>query len=170
MPHAVTHVLIAIIIADVIRNYIVKKKFSLFYILIAGIAGLLSDIDIPIYWLLNLFTNIPEIHRTFTHTIFFPLIFLGLAFIFKNRKLFKLDLKLVFLMISLGTFIHLLLDATLAGYIMPLYPFYHFIIGLNLVQYLPLMIQKSFLPALDAILLILWLAHEEIKHKIIDFI
>lgn len=170
MPHAVTHVLIAIIIADIIRDYIVKKKFSLFYILIAGIAGLLSDIDTPLYWLLSLFTNVPEIHRTFTHTIFLPLIFFGLAFIFKNKKLFKLNLKLVFLMISLGTFIHLLLDATLAGYIIPLYPFSYIIIGINLVQYIPLAIQKSFLPAVDAVLLILWLTHEQIKHRIKDFI
>lgn len=170
MPHAVTHVLIVIIIASIIRDYIVKKKFSLIYVLIAGVAGLLPDIDIPIYWLLSLFTNIPEIHRTFTHTIFLPLIFFGLAFIFKNKKLFKLNLKLVFLMISLGTFIHLLLDAFLAGYILPLYPFSHVLIGLNIIQYLPLVIQKSFLPAVDAVLLILWLAHEQIKHRIKDFI
>ena len=168
MPYAVTH--ISIIIADIIRDYIVKKKFSLYYVLIAGIAGLLPDIDIPIYWLLNSFSTISPIHRTFTHTIFLPLIFFIVAFLFKDKKIFNLDLKLVFLMISLGIFIHLILDALLIGYIIPLYPFIYTQIGLNLVKYLPLFIQNSFLPALDAILLILWLIHEEIKHKIRDFI
>ncbi|MBU2634111.1 MAG: metal-dependent hydrolase [Nanoarchaeota archaeon] len=170
MPYAVTHVLIAIIIADIIRDYFLKKKFSLIYILIAGIAGLLPDIDIPIYWIINSFTNIPDIHRAFTHTIFLPLILFGLAFIFKNKKLFKLDLKLTFLMLSLGTFIHLLLDFTLAGYIVLFYPVSYTIYGLNLVQYLPSIIQETFFPSLDAVLLILWLIHEEVKHKISDFI
>ena len=48
MPYAVTHVLVAIILAEIIRDYIVKdkKKFPLHYILIAGIAGLLPDVDV----------------------------------------------------------------------------------------------------------------------------
>ena len=57
---------------------------------------------------------------------------------FKDKKIFNLDLKLVLLMMSLGTFIHLILDALLIGYIMPLYPFIYTQIGLNIVQYLPL--------------------------------
>lgn len=170
MPYAVTHVLISIIIADVIRDYFVKKKFSLYYILIAGVAGLILDLDIPLYWLLNLFTNIPEIHRTFTHNIFIPLIFFIIAFLFNKQKIFKLKLRLVFLMIALGMSIHLLLDFLIISYIMPLYPLIYAQIGLNLVQYLPIFIQGSFMPALDAVLLVLWLLHEEIKHKISDFI
>jgi len=171
MPYAVTHVLSTIIVADIIRDYLVKKKFSLYYVLIAGIAGLISDIDVLIYWIINLFTYVPDIHRTFTHTVFLPLFFFILAFIVsKKAKIFKLNLKLVFLMISLGLFMHLLLDSIISGYIMPLYPLFYTQIGLNLVQYLPIFIQDSLMPALDAVLLILWLLHEEIKHKISDFI
>ena len=52
MPYAVTHVIFALVIADVIRDYVVrdKKKFPLHYVLIAGIAGLLPDIDILFDW------------------------------------------------------------------------------------------------------------------------
>ena len=56
MPYAVTHILIALIVADVIRDYVVKnkKKFTLHYVLIAGIAGLLPDADTIIYLVLNM--------------------------------------------------------------------------------------------------------------------
>jgi membrane-bound metal-dependent hydrolase YbcI (DUF457 family) len=171
MPYAVTHVLIPIVIADIIRDYIVKKKFSLYYIFIAGIAGLILDLDLLVYWIINLFTYVPEIHRTFTHTIFLPLFFFILAFIVsKKAKIFKLNLKLVLLMISLGLFVHLLLDFIIYGYIIPLYPLVYTKMGLNLVQHLPTFIQGSFMPALDAFILVIWLLHEEIKHKISDFI
>jgi len=100
MPFAVTHVLVAIIVADVIRDYTVKnsRKFPLHYVLIAGIAGLLPDIDVPIWWILNNFGyTLAEVHRTFSHTLFIPLIFLALALFtkgIKNKFLGKHKLKL----------------------------------------------------------------------------
>tara|TARA_Y100000034_G_scaffold125404_1_gene174896 strand:- start:851 stop:994 length:144 start_codon:yes stop_codon:yes gene_type:complete len=47
MPYAVTHVLVAIIVAELLRDY--WKKFNLHYVLIAGIGGLLPDIDIIVF-------------------------------------------------------------------------------------------------------------------------
>ena len=178
MPQAVTHVLIALIIAELIRDYFVKdkKKFPLHYVLIAGVAGLLPDIDIIVYWVLYWFGfSINEVHRTFSHNLFVPFIFLviaGITWKFKSKELGKHHLKLhtIFLMIVLGVFIHLALDATLGGYIMPFYPFSAFSIGLNLVSALPPILQQLVSPTLDAILLILWLIHEEFRHKISSFI
>ena len=108
MPLAVTHILTPLILSDIYRDYIAKKKFNLRYILVAGLAGLLPDIDIAIAWVLRLVSNIniSEIHRTFTHTLWFPLIFLILFFITKNYdfkflKKQKLKLNYIFLANSL---------------------------------------------------------------------
>ena len=176
MPFAVTHVLIAIIVADIIRDYIVKdrRKFPLHYVLIAGIAGLLPDLDVPIWWILSNFGySLSEVHRTFSHTLFVPLIFLLLAiFTVKTKSRFlarhKLKLNIIFYMITLGTMIHLLLDGFLVGFIMPLYPFSTAKFGLNLIPATDIGI--SLIAGLDAILLLAWLIHEEIRHKISDFI
>ncbi len=179
MPQAVTHVLIAIILLDIIRDYIIKKKnrnkFPMHYLIIAGIAALLPDIDIAVYWILKLTSGVAltEIHRTFTHALFLPAIFLLLGFLFwsfKSRTLGKHKLKLhsIFFVIAFGSFIHLLLDYLLSGYIMPFYPLSYASYGLNLVKLTPW--PETILPALDAILLLGWLVHEEIRHKISDFI
>ena len=176
MPFAVTHVLIAIIVADIIRDYVVKdrRKFPLHYVLIAGIAGLLPDIDVPVWWILNNFGYaMSEVHRTFSHALFVPLIFLLLAFFttgVKSKFLgkHKLKLNMVFYMIALGIFIHLLLDGIIVGSIMPFYPLSALPFGLNLIPVTKLGI--SLIAGLDAVLLLGWLIHEEIRHKISDFI
>lgn len=179
MPSAVTHVLIAIIALDLVRHYAMNKKqrlkFPLHYLLIIGIAALLPDLDIAVYWILKLTSGmtLTQVHRTFTHTLFFPAVF-AIAGIFTigihSKKLNKHRLKLstIFFVVSIGIFSHLLLDFSLSGVIMPFYPLSTMALGLNLVQLTPW--PDTVLPALDAILLIGWLIHEEIKHKISDFI
>jgi len=71
MPQAVTHILIVLIIASLIRDFYIKKKdkrkFPLHYVLITGLAGLISDIDIGLYLIFNWFNpsfNLAE-HRIF---------------------------------------------------------------------------------------------------------
>jgi len=190
MPQAVTHVLIALIIVELIRDYFIKdkKKFPLHYVLIAGIAGLLPDIDIALYWILHWFGfTLQEVHRTFSHNLFVPVAFLllaGLTLKLKSRKLKSKELKkefgklgkhhlkiyMIFLMIFIGSFIHLLLDFLLSGNIMPFYPVSTYSIGLNFVDKLPIPLSGLAIPTLDAILLVLWLIHEEFRHKISSFI
>lgn len=178
MPQAVTHIVAAILIAEFIREYVVKdkKKFSIYYVFIAGLAGILPDLDVAAFWILNFFGySIEEVHRTFTHTLFVPLLFLILAFIFwnfKTRELGKHHLKLhtIFLMLALGSFIHLVLDVTIAGTIRPFYPVYNFSIGYNLAGFLPFDLQQIFFASLDAAIFILWLVWLEYKHKISNFI
>lgn len=178
MPHAVFHIIFAILIADFIREYIIKdrKKFPIHYVFIAGMAGILPDIDVAVFWVLYFFGfSLQEIHRTFTHTLFVPMIFLALAGIswnLKNRRLGKHHLKPsnIFLMIALGVSAHLFLDVIISGTISPFYPFSNFSFGLNLINFLPFALRQIFLPSLDAGIFILWLIWLEYKHKISDFV
>ncbi len=175
MPQAVTHIIVPLVLADIYRDYIAKKKFNIRYVLIAGLAGLLPDIDILFAWFFKSFLNmgVSEIHRTITHSLLFPLLFLVLFLFAKNYnpkflKMQKLKLNYIFLAIAFGTLIHIILDFTFSGNVYVLYPLSDFIIGLNLI---PLgYFEGTFFAGLDAIILVLWLVHEELKHRISDYI
>jgi membrane-bound metal-dependent hydrolase YbcI (DUF457 family) len=178
MPQAVTHFLIPVILLELFRDFFVKDKkvFPIHYILIGGLAGLLPDLDIAVYYVLSFFGfTIQEVHRTFSHTLFFPLIFIFLAILFhnfKSKKLGKYHLKLrnIFLIIAFGIFTHLMLDAIISGNVMPFYPLFDYSFGLNLISLLPPLWQGTIMPTIDAVLLILWMVSLEIRHKISDFI
>lgn len=179
MPQAAAHILIPLILVSLFRDYYIKKKnkkkFYLHYVLIAGIAGVLPDLDILIFWVLYFAGfSYNEIHRTFMHTLFIPLIFLLLSLLTLNIKInfkkTKFNLGIIFLMIFIGSFLHLFLDAVLHGTIMPFYPFSHLSIGLNLLGYLPKSLEVIADSTIDGILLILYLIYLELKHKISDFI
>jgi len=178
MPQAVTHFLIPLILLGLFQDFFVKNKktFPIHYVFIGGLAGLLPDLDIAAYYLLSFFGfTIQEVHRTFSHNLFVPLIFVFLGIIFwnfKSRGLGKHHLKLrtIFFAIAFGVFMHLLLDVLVAGNIMPFYPFSTFAFGLNLISFLPHPWQNTILPTLDAVLLITWMIYLEVKHKISDFI
>jgi len=175
MPQAVTHIIIPLILADIYRDYIAKRKFNIRYVLIAGLAGLLPDIDIALVWFLRLFSNVSvsELHRTLTHSLFFPLLFLILFFIvgkYNPRFIKKQKLKLnyIFLAVAFGILIHIILDFSFSGNVSIFYPLSNFSIGLNLI---PLgYFEGTFFAGLDAIILVAWLVHEELKHKISDYI
>ena len=168
MPQAVVHVLFTIIAIDVFRDHFIKnkRKIPLNYVFIGGIAGLLPDIDVPLFWLLNNFLgfNVPFFHRIFTHTFLFALIFLAIFLIYFD---FNKKASMLFGIITFGVAFHIFLDWLLVGAVAPFYPFYDAAYGLNLVGRLglPLAIQ-----GLEAIVLLWWLWHEEKTHKISDFI
>jgi len=159
---------------ELFRHYFVKKKeaFPIHYIILGGIAALIPDLDILAYYILSSFGfSLTEVHRTFSHTLFIPALFVILGFSvygFKSKKLGVRHLKLrnIFFVIAFGILTHLLLDATLAGSIMPFYPVSEYALGMNLISYLPEIIQPSFLPSLDALLLIIWLVSLEFRHNI----
>ena len=169
MPYAVTHVLAAIIAVDLYRDYFAKHKkyFTLHTVFIAGFAGLLPDIDIPINWILNLL-GAELLHRTITHTTLFGLIFLIPALILWFYK--KHKVAMYFFVSAFGVFTHIILDYLFvvdnAGGIMFFYPFSTMQYGLNLLQN----VSPNLFAAMDAVILLLWLWHEEMKHKISDFI
>ncbi len=171
MPLAVTHVLLSIILVDLYRDYVTahKKFFTLHTVLIAGIAGLLPDIDIPLTWILNYFGyHIPLLeHGNFTHTPFFGLLFLVPAIVLWSKKKYKW--AMYFFVATFGIFLHEFLDFLLGGGmaegIMFFWPLSDFAGKIHLLSAHP-----QFPPALDAIILLIWLYHEEVKHKIKDFI
>jgi membrane-bound metal-dependent hydrolase YbcI (DUF457 family) len=178
MPLAVTHFLVPAICCSLYRDLFVKKRFRfvLHYDLIAGLAGILPDFDFVILYLLGLLGfSVAGIHRTFTHTLLFVLVFVILGIMFvgtRNRELGRHRLKLsgIFFVIAFGVLMHLVLDAVIIGSIMPLYPFLYYSIGVNLAGRLPEVIQSSSMPALDAVLLFCWMIILEVRHKISDYI
>ncbi|MBU0467212.1 MAG: metal-dependent hydrolase [Nanoarchaeota archaeon] len=180
MPQAVLHILVPLVIAALFKDWYEARKgkgtFPLHYVLIAGLAGLLPDIDIIVFWILYFFGfSLSEVHRTFTHTIFVPLLFFILYFPARKLRIrqirkHKIKLNVIFLMISFGSFVHLVLDAILAGTIFPIYPILTFSIAFNFVNLLPNPLNTLFIPSLEAVLLFFWLAYLEWKHKVSDFI
>ena len=115
MAYAVTHVLIVIIILDLLRHYVFgKKKFPRYLIIIGGIAGLLPDIDIPLGWIASALTGTDVgLHRLFTHSIFFVVLFLFMGII----RHYQDDEKWakIFYVIALGWLVHILLDCAYGG-------------------------------------------------------
>ena len=180
MPQAVTHILIPIMFLSIFRHIYRKKtnkKFPLQYVLIGGLAGVIPDIDIPIFWIMHYFGyTIEQIHRTFLHTVFIPIIFLVLAFITKltikkriGRN--KLSVTIILLLCAFGSIVHLTLDATLSGYITPLYPLSDLVVGTGFpFTVFPEHMAVLLLATLDGVLFLLWILYLEIKHKISDFI
>ncbi|MBI5803719.1 metal-dependent hydrolase [Candidatus Pacearchaeota archaeon] len=168
MPLAVTHIIFPILLFSLIRDYYLKKgdreKFQLHYVLIVGIGGVLPDIDIPISFILN-FLGITswDVHYTFTHSLFLPLSLFVLFLIFNTFNLkaklcnisrHKLKLSLIFLMLAIGTLIHIILDASFQNFLD--------LFSTELRSYIP--------ATLDGILLVIWIIYLEIKHKISGFI
>lgn len=183
MPYAVTHILVPLFLVSFWRDYVLAKNkkahFPLHYVLIAGLAGGLPDIDVLISLVLNLLGSTPwDIHKTFTHSLLFPLLFFLLAFVFRNARAearictigrHKMKLGAIGIMIAIGTFLHIFLDALAGEQAYFLYPFSLTDFGINLFALLPF--EWSTTAALiDGILFVLWLAYLEFKHKISDFI
>ena len=173
MPLAVTHVILTIICVDVYRDYFAKHKrnFTLHTVLIAGIAGLLPDIDIPINWILSSLGISFEFmrHGGIMHTPIFGLVFLVPAYYFLRKGNQKMSMY--FFVITFGILFHIFLDFLLGGGghegIMFFWPLSVMPFKIHLLNNIGL---GSVPAAIDAVILLLWLWHEEAKHKIRDFI
>ncbi|MFH1638360.1 MAG: metal-dependent hydrolase [Candidatus Woesearchaeota archaeon] len=167
MPQAVTHILLTIIVLDLFRDYVLKNKriMPLHFIFLGGVAGLLPDIDIPIYWMLKnvLGLNVSWFHGTITHTVWIPIILaIAAAALFWHKR----NAAVLLWVISFGLFFHIFLDLVLRGVIMPFWPLSSWtmtgIMANSGIAYWDF--------GLDAIILLAWLWHEEKMHKISDFI
>lgn len=177
MPHAVTHILFAVVLIELFRDYSIKNKkdFPLKYILIGGIAALTPDVDVVASWVLYFSGyTIQEIHRNFTHTLILPAIFLvaGLLTLNLNIRWFeKRNMKLskILFVISFAITTHLLLDSIIFGTISPFYPITKFHFGLDLLGFVPSPFRNTILPALDGLVFVFWLIHLGKKHKISSF-
>lgn len=165
MALAVTHIILTIVLLDIFRHYVFGlKKFPRYLLVIGGIAGLVPDIDIPLGRILTfLFGSTFDLHRVFTHSILFAILFLligaALQFWKKNPKWPK-----IFYVISFGLVFHLVLDCFYGG------PSYSILWPFNYVSsFCPGWDWIPYAPEIDAIILVIWLVHEEIANKIKDY-
>ncbi len=179
MPFATTHILIAIILIELFREYIIKnnKKFPRYYILIAAIGGIVPDLDIALYYIVYFFGfGIEQIHRTFLHTLFIPIILFLIGiflwkFEIKHSEFVKrhITLPTTFFILSAMSLLHLVLDFSLSGMINPFYPFIEYSVGFNLINLFPEEWRELIFPTLDGILLLFWICWMEFKLKISDY-
>ena len=96
MAFPVSHIIVPMILADLYRRYIAKKKFSYYWILLAGFAGLMPDFDLFVGAAMKYSPlNILDWHRSWSHSVFIVLglLILGLivyayhrCFIKNNKK------------------------------------------------------------------------------------
>ena len=163
MALAVTHIILAIVLLDLFRHYVFgTKKFPRYLLVIGGIAGLAPDLDIPLSWIYNLLTNAGvSFHGTFTHSLIFPLICLGTAIILHSKK--NLKWAQIFYVIAAGLALHSILDCAFGGYKTFLWPFW------ITPSFCPQWGISSYATSIDAIILVLWLGHEELHKKIKDY-
>jgi len=174
MSLGVTHVLISIILVDLYRDYITKHKkyFTIHTVFLAGFFGLLPDIDIVLRMFASFLNfNVPVLlqHGEITHTPFFAFLFLIPAVILWRKKKYKQ--ATYFYVATFAILLHILLDYFIGGGrfegIMWLFPLSLQTWKLHIINYFNL---PNIPEAIDAIILLGWLWHEEIKHKISDFI
>ncbi len=59
MVYAVAQILTPILILAIYRDYLAKRKFKLTYVMLAGLGGILPDLDVIAYWALNLLFGTP---------------------------------------------------------------------------------------------------------------
>jgi len=164
MAYAVTHIILTIVVLDLFRHYVFgKRRFPRYMLVIGGIAGLAPDIDVVLTWIYNFFmgTSI-NLHGLFTHSLIFPIFFVILGYIFHFRKGNHKWAK-IFYIIAFGLFFHLILDCTFGGYKTFFWPFYF-------ANFCPQWGISGFMQSVDAIILVVWLVHEEIHNKIKDYI
>jgi len=156
---AVTHVLIAILVLDIFRHYLFGlKRFPRYLLVVGGIAGLLPDIDIPLGWILGKY-----IHGAFTHSLFFVLALLLIGIVSHYQK--EITRAKWFYVIAAGWFIHILLDCLFNAYSTFLWP-----LAVNTTAFCPApILGHNYGAAIDAIILVAWLVHEEAHKKIKDY-
>ncbi len=166
MALAVAHVLIAIFVLDLFRHYVFGlKKFPRYLIVIGGIAGLAPDLDIPLGMIISFITGkTVELHRVFTHSFFFVLLFAAIGVLLHYKKI-TLWRNMSYV-VAAGWFLHIFLDCFYGGDLSHSFFFW------------PLSNPPTFCPSwnlytygnhIDAIILVMWLIHEEVHKKVRDY-
>ncbi|MBI4182044.1 MAG: metal-dependent hydrolase [Candidatus Aenigmarchaeota archaeon] len=171
MPYAVTHILVPIIILDLLKKRRAwKGKISLHTIFVAGVFGLVPDLDIALEFLLYGIGNPADLHRTFTHSFSIPFVLAVIALLlWRSGRARK---QAAFLGVAaFGWALHVFLDILSGGVVTPFVPFssWGIEVGILVNEAQPLQLQTSILAALDAVVFLVWLWHEEKYKKLKDF-
>lgn len=189
MVLAAMHILVPIIFLEILRDRFKKigKFFSRRHIFVVGLAGILPDLDLIMYRMSEILgTSFPESevgHRIILHNIWIPLAFLGFFALFyyvipRIRKMKKAPLLKsrsfgkLFLVLFIGFSIHLILDGVLTGYVMPFYPISDYMVDLNIIGMIEVYTSipsLSILVSAEALLLLFWLWHQEMRGNIRDY-
>lgn len=164
MALAVTHIILTIVLLDIFRHYVFGvHKFPRHLLVIGGIAGLLPDIDLVFTWVYNFFMGTQiDLHGAFTHSLIFPVILLGIAVFLHYQK--QIKWAQIFYVIAAGWFLHLFLDCMFGGYKTFFWPFFS-----GFGSFCPQWGIDSYAAGIDAVILVLWLVHEEVHKKVKDY-
>ncbi len=160
MPQAVVHFVIPIVLGILIwKAYANKKPFPLAYALALGIGGMLPDIDYAVFWplySLGIVSDLALVHRTYTHSLFFPLalLLIGLVFVKTRIEIKKSNLGLLVLLVSAGSLTHIVLDALISGYVMPFYPLSLIELGTGFLEGVQVELRQTVMATLDGIVFI----------------
>lgn len=176
MPFAVTHVILTIIAVDLYRDYFMKnhkRYLTLHTVFLAGVGGILPDLDYAVDWVARHFFDYvsPLLqHGGALHTPIMALPFLLIGWHFWRKE--KHKVATIFFALTFGILFHILLDYAIRGAgsrgLMFFWPFSTATYSLYLLPN-PGGNNVS-LAMLDGVILLLWLWHEEWKHKISDYI
>jgi membrane-bound metal-dependent hydrolase YbcI (DUF457 family) len=165
MAGPVTHILVPMILLEVYRRYISKKKFSFNYVLLGGLAGVISDFDFLIMHANNLLNGCyTNAHRMGTHSLLlvilialFATLFYWLAKKKARTAIHRKQLKIaatIFFLFAFGILTHIILDL-FNGMILFAYP-------LSWSLSLPnLMYPHHVTLMVDGIFLVVWLLLDE---------
>ncbi len=165
MAYAVTHILVVIVFLDLLRHYVFgKNKFPRYLVVLGGIAGLAPDLDIPLGWILSLITGKEVlIHGTFTHSLILVLVLFAVGIFLHSQKNYLWSR--IFNVVGVGVLFHIGLDCLYGGGLEKFF-FWPFMLKLNVCNLWNLYPYGN---EIDAILLVLWLVHEEIHQKVKDW-
>lgn len=132
-------------------------------IVVGGIAGLAPDSDIPLSWAISWITGTDvSYHGLYTHTLFFVALFLIIGLVRQYQK--DSAGAMLWYVIAFGWFVHLPLDWVYGWCKNFFWPI------ASTFPYCPRWVFSDSLGAsIDAILLTLWLVHEEVHKKVKDY-
>ncbi|MBW2964062.1 metal-dependent hydrolase [Candidatus Woesearchaeota archaeon] len=160
MANPVTHILVPMLIVEAYRRYFAKKRFSKWYVFIAGLLGGAPDFDLFISLFANGWTD-TTMHRTFTHTLLIPIALLlsaGAIILLRRKKLLRSKgwntARMLLIMAAIGFASHTFLDG-IEGFTQWFFP-------LSISIHLPNLLGHRFvLEIVDGALLFIWILFDE---------
>jgi membrane-bound metal-dependent hydrolase YbcI (DUF457 family) len=160
MPNPVTHIIVPMLIVETYRRYFAKKRFSQWYVFLAGLLGGAADFDL-LFALLVTGSFDTSYHRGITHSLLLPIamLFVGIAtyYLYSSKMIRYKGWKIsyyIFFIASIGWAAHILLDG-FDGMVQWFYP-------LSWSVYLPnLILDKYRAGLIDGILFFAWLLYDE---------
>lgn len=159
MPFAVTHALVPVILLDFLRGKVgwLKNNATKKRLVLCGVFGVMPDIDVLITIIVNLvYSANVDLHRTFTHMLFAPLLVFLAALPAKKWRA-------SILFACFGWLSHILLDFFVVGKVPLLYPLILAPIGFNfLTEGIRSYVHSAIFIGLDIAVLLFWVWYKKL--------